>query len=90
MDNSKCLKDQETFKGLSVTDDYTISERELKEWTEKAKKSNMNESPNSKYIWKERGNPKNRLRLKKLLKTQPVVPQHYIKVCICVTTKVVY
>ena len=38
MDNLKCLKDQETFIGLSVTDDYTISERDLiKEWTEKAK-----------------------------------------------------
>ena len=36
MDNLKCLKDQETFKGLSVTDDYTIIERELiRKWTEK-------------------------------------------------------
>ena len=77
MDNLKCLKDQETFIGLSVTDDYTISERDLiKEWTEKAKVSHVNESPNSNYTWKVRGNPKNGLRLKKFLKRQHVAPQH--------------
>ena len=77
MDNLKCLKDQETFIGLSVTDDYTISERDLiKEWTEKAKVNNVNESPNSNYTWKVRGNPKNGLRLKKFLKRQHVAPQH--------------
>ena len=77
MDNLKCLKDQETFIGLSVTDDYTISERDLiKEWTEKAKVNNVNESPNSNYTWKVRGNPKNGPRLKKFLKRQHVAPQH--------------
>ena len=77
MDNLKCLKDQETFIGLSVTDDYTISGRDLiKEWTEKAKVNNVNESPNSNYTWNVRGNPKNGLRLKNFLKRQHVAPQH--------------
>jgi hypothetical protein len=76
MDNLKHLKDQEMFKGLSVADDHTISERQLiKEYTEQAKESNQNESPNSKYIWKVRGEPKNGLRVKRFLKRQPVIPQ---------------
>ena len=74
MENLRKLKDNNTFFGLSVAHDYTIAERELtKEFSEKAKERNDNEPQDSKYIWKIRGNPKNGLHLKKLLKIRPPV-----------------
>ena len=77
MANLKKLKNQATFKGLSVTDDYTSAERRmLKEWLDKAKENNDNASPDSEYIWRVRGTPKNGLRLKKLLKRKPLVVLH--------------
>ena len=43
MANLRNLKDQVAFKGLSVTDDYTIAERQMiKEWTDKVKENNDN------------------------------------------------
>ena len=61
------LKDEEEFKGVSITDDYTATERKLlKEWSIKAKEKTKEESVNSKYVWKVRGTPKNGLRLKKV------------------------
>ena len=69
MENLRNLQGQEDFKGVSITDDYTISERRLiKEWTDKAKSNNEKEPADSKYIWRVRGTPKNGLQLKKLLK----------------------
>ena len=70
------LKDQENFRGLSVTDDYTQKQREtIKEWLDKAKHKNSEETPISPYIWRARGTPKNGMFLKKLLKRRPTVPQ---------------
>ena len=41
MANLKELKGEEQYKGISVTDDYTIKDRNMiKEWIEKAKKAN--------------------------------------------------
>ena len=68
MANLRNIKDQVEFKGLSVTDDYTIAERRMiKEWTDKVKENNDKESPDSNYMWRVRGTPKNGLRLKKFL-----------------------
>ena len=70
------LKGQQTYKGISITEDYTIADRQLiKRWSEKAKESNANEAPDSKYVWRVRGNPKNGLILKKFLKRNPAVLQ---------------
>ena len=73
MENLKELKGQESFRGISLTDDYTITERHLiKEYSDKAKENNRNEPLNSRYIWRVRGSPKNGLRLKKFPKQAPV------------------
>jgi len=59
------LKEYEGYKGISITDDFTPSERGMiKEWSEKAKKKNENENDES-IIWRVRGSPKNGLFLKK-------------------------
>ena len=56
------------YKTISVTEDYTIIERRMiKDWSDKTKEKNKNESPNSKFVWRVRGNPKNWLRLKRFL-----------------------
>ena len=60
MNNLKNLKDVELFRGVSVTEDYTASERN--------KAKNSKEEPDSRYKWKVRGTPKNGLCLKRLLK----------------------
>ena len=74
MGKLKNLKDQEGIRGLSVTEDYTVAERHMiKNWSDKAKENNNKESPDSVYVWKVRGTPKNGLRLKKLLKQKPMV-----------------
>lgn len=69
MMNLKNLKGNEKYKGVSVTDDHTIKERNtIKEWVEKARAANAAESPDSAYEWKVRGSPKNGMKLKKLKK----------------------
>ena len=58
---------EERFKRISVTEDYTMEERnEIRKWVEKAKEKNQDES--SKIIWKARGTPKNGMRLAKFTK----------------------
>ena len=58
---------EERFKRISVTEDYTMEERnEIRKWVEKAKEKNQDES--SKIIWKARGTPKNGMRLVKFTK----------------------
>ena len=55
------MKTKEQYKGISVTDDYTIKHRNMiKEWIEKAKKTNEEEPTESQYEWKVRGTPKKR------------------------------
>ena len=69
MDNLKELKGKDKYKGISVTDDHTIKDRNtIKEWVEKAKSANANEAEDSIYEWKVRGSPKNGMCLKKLKK----------------------
>ena len=63
------LKNQIEYKGVSVTEDYTLTERKLlQDWREKAKVKNNEEYSNSNYIWRVRGTPKNGLELKRFLK----------------------
>ena len=69
MANLKELKGKDKYKGISVTDDHTIKDRNtIKEWVEKAKSANANEAEDSIYEWKVRGSPKNGMCLKKLKK----------------------
>ena len=66
------LKGQVNYKGISVTEDYTVAERKLlTEWRDKAKTKNAEEGEPSKYIWRVRGTPKNGLTLKRFLKQRP-------------------
>ena len=74
MSNLRSLKDKEEFKGISVTEDYTVDERVMiKEWREKAKANNAKESTDSQHVWKIRGTPKNGLRLMKVLKLKNIL-----------------
>ena len=76
LQNLTRLKDQENFKGISVTEDYTVAERKLlTEWREKAKTENSEEEESSKYIWRVRGTPKNGLSLKRFMKQRPSTGQ---------------
>ena len=69
MENLKELKGQEKFRGMSITDDYTLAERQIiKEYSDKAKDYNNKEPQDSDYVWRVRGSPKNGLRLKKFQK----------------------
>ena len=70
LSNLRNLKRTSEYKTISVTKDYTITERRMiKDWSDKAKEKNKNESPDSKFVWRyERGSPKNGLRLKRFLK----------------------
>ncbi len=56
------LKDTvDEFGKISITEDYTQSERDLiKSWTEKAKEKSSNDKT---HVYKVRGNPKNGLRI---------------------------
>ena len=66
------LKGKETYKGISITEDYSTLERKtIKEWADKAKNANLNEPKDSLYEWKARGSPKNGMRLKKFRKRTP-------------------
>ena len=76
MANLRNLKDKDSFRGISVTDDYTVAERQIiKEYADKAKAKNDQESSESKHVWRVRGTPKNGLQLKKLLKQRRAVSQ---------------
>ena len=65
----KNLKGNELYKGISVTDDYTVNEREIiREFVKKAKEENEKEDKDSNYIWRVRGCPKDGLTIKRLTK----------------------
>ena len=74
--NLRNLKDKSSYKGISITDDYTLNERLLiKEFTEQAKIKNTQEETNkSNIIWRVRGSPKNGLIIKKFTKANSDVP----------------
>lgn len=69
MGNLSSLKGKEDYKGISITEDYTIEERNMiKNWTDKAIQKTNEEPAESNIVWKVRGNPKNGLWLKKFQK----------------------
>ena len=69
--NLRNLKDNLIYKGISITNDLTFSERMLiKEFHDQAKSKNKQEEENeTNIVWRVRGTPKNGLILKKLTKT---------------------
>ena len=71
MNNLRNLKDHNEFKGISITDDYTMSERQMiKEFATKAKEKSSLEPDGSNYVWRVRGTPKNGLILKRYTKVK--------------------
>ena len=69
MKNLKNLKGNELYTGISITEDYTVAEREMiRKMSEEIKTKNSQELPNSKYVYKLRGTPKNGLQMKRFLK----------------------
>lgn len=71
MNSLRNLKGQERFKGVSITADYTVSERQqIREFAIKAKENNNNEPADSEIVWRVRGTPKNGLCLKKFKKVK--------------------
>ena len=73
LSNLGSLKGLEAYKGISVTEDYTINEREqIKSFVTKAKELNEKEPEDSRFEWKVRGTPKNGLQVKKFRKRTPL------------------
>ena len=69
LSNLKNLKGIPERKTISITENYTVTERRMiKDWSDKAKKKNKNESRDSRFVWRVRGSPKNGLRLKRFLR----------------------
>ena len=69
MNNLRRLKGIVEYKGISITEDYTLSERNMiREYAEKVREKNQLEPEESNYIWRLRGTPKNGLVLKRFMK----------------------
>ena len=69
LNNLRHLKGKTLYKSISITADYTYSERLLiSDFREKANIKNDLENDKEKYIWRVRGTPKNGLFLKRLTK----------------------
>ena len=67
--NLKHLKGKDSFKNISVTEDYTVLERKMiqaKKTEVRAK--NAQEPEDSEYIFKLRGTPKNGLQVRRFKK----------------------
>ena len=59
LNNLQNLQDNTEYKGISITEDYLVSERQMiKEFANKAKEKNSLELENSNFVWKVRGTPK--------------------------------
>lgn len=77
LNNLRNLKGNNDFKGISITEDYTLAEREIiKEYNRDAKEKNAAEPENSNYIWRVRGTPKNGLIIKRFTKVKPQLEQN--------------
>ena len=64
---SNLKKAEEKFNRISITDDYTIQEREeIQRFVAEAKRKNANETEN--FFWRVRGSPKTGLELRKVPK----------------------
>ena len=69
MMNLRNLKGNKYFKEISVTEDYTVYERQImKEYRKAAREKNSLEPEDSKFVWKTKGNPRNGLVLKRFVK----------------------
>ena len=70
LNNLKALKDKPLYKAISITADYTYSERQLvRNYRERANQRNDEETANqTNYIWRVRGTPKNGLSLMRFVR----------------------
>jgi len=74
MTNLRFLKGKETYNKVSITEDYTISERKMiKDYVERAKQQNRELGDEAKSIVVVRGSPKNGLYLKEIMKEKRAV-----------------
>ena len=59
MGNLKNLKDKPEYNGISIKEDFTISERSMiKEYVKRANEKNEKEPSDTEYVWRVRGSPK--------------------------------
>jgi len=66
------LQQYPSYKGISITEDITLAERDqYKTYLEKANKKNQDESHDENFVWRVRESPKNGLYLKKIQKKTP-------------------
>ena len=76
LQNLRNLKDDEKYKGIGITEDFTLAERKLiQEYNARAKEKNETDQDKDNFIWRVRGSPKNGLFIKKFRKTQAQVNQ---------------
>ena len=69
MNNLTNLKGSEAYKRISVTEDYTLSERKMiQEMRDQVKLKNQNEPETSEFIYRLRGTPKNGLQIRRFKK----------------------
>ena len=71
MSNLRYMKGKEVYNKISITDDYTMSERQMvKDYIEMAKQKNRELGNEAKTIILVRGSPKNGLYLKEVMKVK--------------------
>ena len=74
MNNLSKLKDCMDYRGISVTDDYTVSERAMiRKFVEDARQKNSLETDECNYIWKARGTPQSGLTIKRFRKIKATI-----------------
>ena len=77
MSNLRHLKCKEVYNKISITDDYTMSERKMvKDYVDMAKQKNRELGNDAKTIILVRGTPKNGLYLKEVMKEKKVQTQN--------------
>ena len=77
MSNLRHLKGKEGYNKISITDDYTMSERKMvKDYVDMAKQKNRELGNDAKTIILVRGTPKNGLYLKEVMKEKKVQTQN--------------
>ena len=74
MNNLRGLKGNAEYKGICITDDYTLSERQMtKEFVNKAKENNSLEPENSNFFLESPGNSKKRVSSKAIHESKATV-----------------
>ena len=69
MGNLVNLKGNDMYKKVSITEDYTVSERKMiQEMRERVKEKNNQEPEDSEFVYKLRGTPKNGLMIRRMKK----------------------